>query len=106
MKKKAENLQNPLQPSLDIAGVRQRALIWWNSMNLEDKFYKTIKHNELIVGDRTRHPDTLTVSEIEIIYDAENSLFKKPCYAKKCVYNVLSVCKCSTVGNVCQSHVA
>ena len=52
--------------------VRQRALTWWNSMNLEDKFYKTIKHNVLIEGDRTRHPDTLTGREIELIYLADN----------------------------------
>jgi hypothetical protein len=51
---------------------KKRALIWWNSMNLEEKFYKTIKHNELIGCDRTRHPDTLTDREIEIIYNADN----------------------------------
>ena len=100
MNNNAETRQSAIQL------VRQRALTWWNSMNLEDKFYKTIKHNELIEGDRTRHPDTLTGREIEIIYNADNSLFKLPCYAKRCVYNVSSVCKCSTVGSVCQSHVA
>jgi hypothetical protein len=103
---KEQNLNNVESQQLNIAGVRQRALTWWNSMNLEDKFYKTIKHNELIEGDRTRHPDTLTGREIEIIYNADNSLFKLPCYAKRCVYNVSYVCKCSTVGGVCQSHVA
>jgi len=41
-------------------------------MTLEEHFYKTIKHNELIVGDRTRHPHTLTGIEIEIIYNAEH----------------------------------
>jgi hypothetical protein len=50
---------------------KKRALIWWDSMNLEEKFYKTIKHNKLIGCDRTRHPDTLTDREIEIIYNAE-----------------------------------
>ena len=53
------------------ADIRKIALTWWNSMNLESKFYKTIKHNELIEGDRTRHPDTLTGREIEIIYNAD-----------------------------------
>jgi hypothetical protein len=100
MNNNAETRQSAIQL------VRQRALTWWNSMNLEDKFYKTIKHNELIEGDKTRHPDTLTGREIEIIYNADNSLFKLPCYNRNCVYNVSSVCKCSTVGSVCQSHVA
>ena len=48
-------------------------------MNLEDKFYKTIKHNELIEGDKTRHPDTLTGREIEIIYNADNSIHIDDC---------------------------
>jgi len=52
--------------------VRHCAMTWWNSMNLEQQFYKTIKHNELIAGDRTRHPHTLTGREIEIIYGAES----------------------------------
>lgn len=47
------------------------AMEWWNSMSLEEKFYKTIKHNSLILGDRTRHPDTLTGREIELIYTNE-----------------------------------
>lgn len=99
-------MNNAENPQLTIPCVRQCTLTWWNSMNLEDKFYKTIKHNELIEGDRTRHPNTLTGREIEIIYNADNSLFKLPCYDRNCVYNVSSVCKCSTVGSVCQSHVA
>ena len=58
------------QPAIQL--VRQRALTWWNSMNLEEQFYKTIKHNELIEGDKTRQPHTLTGREIEIIYNAEH----------------------------------
>ncbi len=50
---------------------RKAALQWWDKMNLEEKFYKTIKHNDLIMGDKTRYPDTLTGSEIEKIYKAE-----------------------------------
>jgi hypothetical protein len=99
-------MNNEQNPQLTIPRVRQFALTWWNSMNLEDKFYKTIKHSELIEGDRTRHPDTLTGRDIEIIYNADNILFKSPCYNRNCVYNVSSVCKCSTVGSVCKSHVA
>lgn len=55
---------------LPIFSVRQRALIWWNKMNLEEQFYVTIEHNDLIQGDCTRHPHTLTGTEIEIIYMA------------------------------------
>jgi len=47
---------------------RQIALEWWQTMNLEQKFYKTIKYNHLIIGDKTRHPSTLTGREVEIIY--------------------------------------
>ena len=54
---------------------RECALARWNSMNLEEQFYKIIEYNELIVGDRTRHPNTLTGREIEIIYKA-NMLIK------------------------------
>ena len=51
---------------------REQAMSWWNAMNLEEQFYKTIEHNSLITGDRTRHPHTLTGSEIETIYKASN----------------------------------
>lgn len=50
--------------------VRQCALKWWNEMSLENQFYKTIEHNDLIEGDNSRHPHTLTGTEIEIIYKA------------------------------------
>ncbi len=56
------------EDNLPIISVRQRALIWWNKMNLEEQFYVTIEHNELIQGDCTRHPLTLTGTEIEIIW--------------------------------------
>lgn len=50
---------------------RQIALDWFNNLTFEEKFYKTIKHNNLIEGDNTRNPDSLTGREIEIIYLAE-----------------------------------
>jgi len=53
---------------LPIISARQRALIWWDKMNLEEQFYVIIEHNDLIQGDCTRHPDTLTGTEIEIIW--------------------------------------
>lgn len=63
--KQSENNGN-----LPIFSVRQRALLWWNEMNLEEQFYVTIEHNDLIQGDCTRHPHTLTGTEIEIIWRA------------------------------------
>jgi len=56
---------------------RHIAMIWWNTMSLEEKFYKTIKYNELIVGDKTRHPNTLTGREIEAIWNADDALYSE-----------------------------
>ena len=44
---------------------------WWNKLSFEDKFFKTIQNNNLIVGDKTRHPNTLTGREIEVIWKFE-----------------------------------
>lgn len=52
----------------NIETTRTKALEWWNKMNLESKFYIIIEYNDLISGDRTRHPDTLTGREIETIW--------------------------------------
>jgi len=50
---------------------RKLAMDWWNKLSFEDKFFKTIQNNNLIVGDKTRHPNTLTGREIEIIWKFE-----------------------------------
>jgi len=50
--------------------IRKKAMEWWNNLAFETKFYHTIKHNDLIDGDKTRHPSTLTGREIELIYKA------------------------------------
>ncbi|BBI90607.1 hypothetical protein HYO65_gp215 [Tenacibaculum phage PTm1] len=55
-----------------MSSTRNESMTWWHNMSLEEQFYKTIKHNSLIAGDNTRHPHTLTSSEIIKIYDAEN----------------------------------
>jgi len=55
---------------------RTQAIEWWSKMNLEEMFYKTIEANHLIEGDRTRHPETLTGREIELIYDLNNNQLK------------------------------
>lgn len=47
---------------------RRKSLKWWSKMNLEQKFYIIIKHNDLIIGNCSRHPDTLTGGEIEKIW--------------------------------------
>lgn len=49
---------------------RKKAMEWWNTLAFETKFYHTIKNNDLIDGDKTRHPTTLTGREIELIYKA------------------------------------
>lgn len=41
--------------------LRELAMNWWNNMDLSDQYLKTIKLT-------TRHPKTLTGSEIEKIY--------------------------------------
>jgi len=57
-----------------LSGVRESAVKWFNDKWLEDQFYLTIKHNDIIEGDNTRHPSTLTGREIEAIYKTEHSL--------------------------------
>ena len=51
--------------------MRKAAMSWWNDMDFENQFFKTIKYNYLIDGDNTRNPNTLTGSEIELIYKTE-----------------------------------
>ena len=48
--------------------IKEEAMLWWNEMNLEEQFYTIIEHNDLIAGDKTRHPSTLTGREIKDIY--------------------------------------
>lgn len=50
---------------------RRLAIEWWDSLTFEEKFFKTIQNNELIVGDKTRHPNTLTGREVEIVWKSE-----------------------------------
>lgn len=52
--------------------MREKALNWWNKLSFEDKFFKTIQNNDLIAGDKTRHPNTLTGREIETIWKSLN----------------------------------
>ena len=56
---------------------REEALTWWNKLSLEEKFYKTINANKVIIGDHTRHPDTLTGREIEDIYRFNVPIYKE-----------------------------
>ncbi len=64
---------------------REKAMQWWYKIGYENQFYKIIEHSDLIIGDKTRNPDTLTGSEIELIYNAENKNQKK-------LFNNLSDC--------------
>ncbi|MCP4354318.1 MAG: hypothetical protein GY793_01555 [Proteobacteria bacterium] len=72
MNKETENLKETDKCNID--SVRESALKWFNSISLEQQFYATIECNELITGDRTRHPSTLTGLEIEKIYTHLHSL--------------------------------
>lgn len=48
--------------------VKNIAILWWNKLSFEDKFFRTIAANEVIEGDRTRNPNSLTDEEIVKIY--------------------------------------
>ena len=50
---------------------RQNAMKWWNSLSYEDKFFKIIEYKEEIKGYPHRGPDSLTGSEIELLYNKE-----------------------------------
>lgn len=45
---------------------------WWKKMTLEERFYKTIEHKNIIGNGEIKHPDTLTLREIEILYNKEH----------------------------------
>ena len=83
--------------NLPVFSVRQRALQWWKELG-DDIGEMADKYN--------RGCETIQEHQIEEIYNKEHSLFKTDCRNKKCVYNVSSICKCTGVGSVCQSHVA
>lgn len=52
---------------------RIKALEWFKELSFEDKFQKTIQANKVITGDKTRHPNSLTGREIELIYNYHTS---------------------------------
>ena len=46
------------------------AIKWFNSMSLEEKFYKTIAANNTLSGDTVdNHPNTLSKDKIIKVYD-------------------------------------
>lgn len=51
---------------------RKKALQWWNNLTFEEKYFKVVKHKELVVGYPDRDPNTLTGREVEQIWNAEN----------------------------------
>lgn len=48
---------------------RNFAREWWNNLSLEGRFYVTIEYNDLIAGDKSRHPNSLTEREIECLFN-------------------------------------
>lgn len=71
MNKKYKNLDNLQNGNDYISDVSRSSLDWFNRLTLEEQFYKMIEHNELIAGNNTKHPSTLTDKEIETIYLAD-----------------------------------
>ena len=53
--------------------MRKLSKKWWDKLSFEEKFYWTFEANDLLAGDRTRHPNTLTGLEIEKVF----TYFKK-----------------------------
>ena len=98
------NSNNPQNQQLNIAGVRQRAILWWNNLASARKT-EICDTNTWLVGS-VRRWETLTGSEIEQLFNREYSLFWETCRNDKCVYNVSKTCKCKDIGSTCSSHVA
>jgi hypothetical protein len=49
---------------------REKAMEWWNSLSLEDKFYQVIPYLKgLGMNVTDRHPNSFTGSEIEKLYN-------------------------------------
>lgn len=41
---------------------------WWNSYDLEGKFYITIEYKSYLENDATTHPTSLSFEQIEMLY--------------------------------------
>lgn len=48
---------------------RQIALEWWNTITFEEKWYNVVKNKTSITGYPHRNVDTLSVREIELLYN-------------------------------------
>jgi len=48
--------------------MRQEAMNWWNNIPFEEKLVQIIKNKHHIIGYSDRSPDSLTGSEIELIF--------------------------------------
>jgi hypothetical protein len=59
-----------IEKEMETEAYREKAMRWWNSMTFEEKFYKTINANCVLIGDTVdNHPDRLTGREIELIFE-------------------------------------
>lgn len=52
---------------------REAAMKWWNNMPFENKWYPIIRNRDLILGYPDRNPNSLTGTEIELLWIAENA---------------------------------
>ena len=100
---KEHNLNNADNQQLNMAGVRQHAMLWWNNLSNARKA-EICDTNTWLVGS-IRHWGKLTGGEIEQLFNIEYSLFLETCRNDKCVYNVSKICKCKDIGSTCISHV-
>jgi hypothetical protein len=46
-----------------------KAVLWYNSLNFQEKYNQIIKLKNKIVGYPTRNPESLTQKEIEIVFN-------------------------------------
>lgn len=64
--KKEQNIQEPQKQALNIPVVRQRAMLWWNSLRLTER---VVEMNKFGI-EPYRCSDSLTESEVQAIYDS------------------------------------
>jgi len=61
---------------------QKKAMEWWNSLTLEEKFYKMIPNKEILGNDAARHPSALTGREIESLWIISNNLSENRVFEK------------------------
>ena len=60
-----------------VVNKREIAIKWWNNLIYSEQFYVLYINRDSIAGGISRHLDTLTGSEIELLYNKSNKRLKK-----------------------------